>query len=118
MLLRPVHRPSGDGPSYPSFVRFNIHSESSLCQLPACLRAFIDALTLHIGNLSQHSHDEFAHTVTDVAQAVKKVRTPCAPPQLVRHDSIIHYHFDVRRGNRASLASGNVCLTKNQQETS
>jgi hypothetical protein len=42
------------------------------------------------------------------SSASKKVRTPCDAPQLIRDDSIIHEDFDVRRGNRASLANGNL----------
>jgi hypothetical protein len=49
---------------------------------------------------------------------MKKVHSSSAPPHLIRDDSIIHEDFDDWRGNRASLANGNVCLTKNQQYTS
>jgi hypothetical protein len=49
---------------------------------------------------------------------MKKVRSAFDAPHLIRDDSIIHEDFDDWRSNRASLANGNVCLTKYQQETS
>jgi len=44
-------------------------SEHLLGQCSAVRRAFVDALSLHVGNLSQHGDDQFTDTSSYRAQA-------------------------------------------------